>query len=244
MNKEYIGKGVSVFTNENHTFGTDAVLLADFAGIQKNEKPCDFGTGCGIIPMIWARDEVCKNEIHAVEIQKEACEIFEKTIKENNFEDKIKISNSDINFIKEHFSHSSFDVVTMNPPYFEKNSGKESPNESVRIARHEIMSDIFSAAKSASYVLKYSGRFCVCHRAERLCDVYEAMRKNNIEPKRLRHVMNYPDSSPWLVLVEGRKGGKNKLVTLPPLVLYNKDKKPSEEYERIYSAFYEKESEK
>lgn len=242
MKKEDIGRNYFLYTDENHTFTTDAVLLADFAYIGRKEKVCDFGTGCGIIPMIFARDNVTEREICAVEIQKNACELFEKTVKENLLEEKIKIYNFDINHIRDYFEHSSFDTVTMNPPYFEKNSGKTNANESVLIARHEVKCDIFSAAKSAAFALKHSGRFIVCHRAERICDVFEAMRKNNIEPKRIRHVMNFEDSEPYLVLVEGRKGGKNKLVTYPPLILYGKNRKESEEYLRIYKPFLEKEN--
>lgn len=240
MKKEDIGKGFFVYTDGEFSFTTDAVLLAYFANAKKKEKICDFGTGCGIIPMIFVRDGVTNQTITAVEIQKSACELFEKTAKENGVENEVEIINCDLKKIKEVFPSPSFDLVTMNPPYFEKDSGKQSDTVERKIARCEVMCDVFSAAKSANEILKFSGRFVVCHRAERLCDVFEAMRKNHIEPKRLRHVMNYPDSSPYLVLVEGRKGGKNKLVTEPPLVLYDSDKTPSEEYLKIYSHFYEK----
>lgn len=242
MKKEDIGKNYFVYTNEDHSFTTDAVVLAYFSAVKKSEKLCDFGTGCGIIPIIFLRDELTKEKISAVEIQSEACDLFEKTVKENHLEDKVEIFNHDLKNIREIFPASSFDLVTMNPPYFEIDSGKQSDTQARKIARCEICCDIFSAAKSASDILKYSGRFVVCHRSERLCDVLEAMRKNSIEPKRLRFVMNYPESAPYLVLVEGRKGGKNKLLTEPPLILYNSDKTPSEEYLKIYSSFFEKDA--
>ena len=237
LRKEDIGNGFFVFTNNDFSFTTDAIVLSYFSNIKKKEKVCDLGTGCGIIPMIFVRDDVSAKEISAVEIQEEACRIFEKTIKENNLEEKIKIYNIDLKNAKEIFNNSLFDVVTMNPPYFEKNSGKQSESLKRKIARCEIKCDIFSAAKSASEILKHSGRFIVCHRAQRLCDVFEAMRKNHIEPKILRHVINFPGEKPYLVLVEGRKGGGNGLETLPPLILYNEDKTPSEEYLKIYSKF-------
>lgn len=240
MKKEDIGKNVFVYTDGDHSFTTDAILLADFANVRKREKLCDFGAGCGIIPMIFARDKATNEVITAVEIQEEACEIFKKTLAENHLEERIKILNFDLKNIREIFSSPTFDVVTMNPPYFEKDSGKQSETPGRKIARCEVMCDVFSAAKSASDVLKFSGRFVICHRAERLCDVFEAMRQNGIEPKRMRHVINFPGSAPYLALVEGRKGGKNKLITEPPLVLYNGDKTPSEEYMRIYSPFFEK----
>ena len=48
----------------------------------------------------------------------------------------------------------------------------------------------------------------MCHRPERLAEVMFEMRKNKIEPKRLTLVNNATtDKEPWLVLVEGKKGG-------------------------------------
>lgn len=242
MKREYLGKGVNIVVSDNHTFGTDAVLLANFADIKRKEKACDFGTGCGIIPMLWVRDDKSRNPITAVEIQKEACELLENSIAENGFEEKISVNNFDIKNISNFFSSPCFDVVTMNPPYYMENSGKESDNESIRIARHEVKCDIFLAAESASKVLKFSGRFCVCHRSERLCDVFEAMRKNGIEPKILREVYTASGKNPYLILVEGRKGGKNGLKILPPLIMYDKNGNMTEEFKEMYSGFYEGDS--
>ena len=33
-------------------FGTDAVLLADFAGVKKGERVADMGTGTGVLPLL------------------------------------------------------------------------------------------------------------------------------------------------------------------------------------------------
>lgn len=33
-------------------FGTDAVLLADFAAIKPGERVCDMGTGTGVLPLL------------------------------------------------------------------------------------------------------------------------------------------------------------------------------------------------
>ena len=65
---EYLGSGIKVAVSKEHSFGTDAVLLADFASPKRNEKACDLGTGCGIIPMLWCRNAQAK-EITAVELQ-------------------------------------------------------------------------------------------------------------------------------------------------------------------------------
>ncbi len=215
---EYLGGGISVLVSDVHTFGTDAVLLARFAGVRKKDVCCDLGTGCGIIPLLWLREEI--NEcVTAVEIQKNACELVKLSVELNNLEGKLEIVNCDLKEYKQNLPMGKFSVVTFNPPYFSRESGEESPDESTRIARHEIMSDVFSGAECASYILKYGGTFCVCHRPERLCDVFEAMRKNGIEPKKMTLCRRKQGMKPFLVLVEGKKGAKCALTVTDDIIL-------------------------
>ncbi len=204
---EYLGGGIYACVSDEHTFGTDAVLLARFANARKRDKCCDLGTGCGIIPLLWLREKK-ENSVFAVEIQQNACELVKEAVKINSLEEKLQIVNCDLRLFAENLPMGEFSVVTFNPPYFSKDSGEKSPNESVRIARHEIMSDVFDGARCASHILKYGGRFCVCHRPERLADVFEAMRKSGIEPKKMTLCRRKKGMKPFLVLVEGKKGGK------------------------------------
>ena len=44
---EDLGEGIGVVVSKQHTFGTDAMLLASFANPKRNDIACDFGTGCG-----------------------------------------------------------------------------------------------------------------------------------------------------------------------------------------------------
>ncbi len=65
---EYLKPNFGLVVSPWHTFGTDAVLLSAFAAPKRQDTVCDLGTGCGIIPMLWARDGLCK-KIDGVEIQ-------------------------------------------------------------------------------------------------------------------------------------------------------------------------------
>ena len=78
-------------------------------------------------------------------------------------------------------------------------------------------------AKSASKLLRFGGKFCICHRPERVFDAMVAMRNNGIEPKRLRFVSKKGDTQPWLVLIEGKRGAKNGLKVDKPFIAYNDD---------------------
>ena len=52
LKKEPLGKGFYVYVSGHHTFGTDAVLLSNFAKSTEKDKMVDLGTGCGIIPLL------------------------------------------------------------------------------------------------------------------------------------------------------------------------------------------------
>ena len=43
--KEYLGSGITALVSDEHTFGTDAVLLSDFARIRRKDVCGDLETG-------------------------------------------------------------------------------------------------------------------------------------------------------------------------------------------------------
>ena len=217
---EDLGEGVGVVVSKQHTFGTDAMLLAHFANPKRNDIACDFGSGCGIIPFLWLRDGKCK-EITAIEIQENGCNQMLRS-KELNNTDKITILHRDLKEIDE-LKAGSFDLVTMNPPYKIENGGIKNDEEYATIARHETFCNMNDIAKSASRLLRFGGKLCICHRPERVFDAMYAMRENGIEPKTLRFVSKKGDTQPWLVLIEGKRGAKNGLKVEKNLVAYNDD---------------------
>ena len=55
IKKEPLGNGFYVYVSGHHTFGTDAMLLNNFARATAKDKMVDLGTGCGIIPLLSLR---------------------------------------------------------------------------------------------------------------------------------------------------------------------------------------------
>ena len=203
---EPLGNNIKIVVSPSHTFGTDAILLANFASVKRKDIACDMGTGCGIIPMIWCKGET--KQIYAVDIQPKAISQLEKSIELNGITGRIIPINCDLRSFGDALPQGQLDLVTMNPPYKPVGTGIESISEAERIARHEVCCTVEDACAAAKKLLKYGGRFCMCHRPERLADVIFEMRKNKIEPKRLTFVNNATDSAePWLILIEGKKGG-------------------------------------
>ena len=99
MKAEPIGNGYNVLVDGVHTFGTDAILLADFAAPKGTDTAVDLCTGCGIIPMLWAKNQSV-SKAYGVEIQPLAVELFSKTITDNKVEDSIFATLADLKELK------------------------------------------------------------------------------------------------------------------------------------------------
>ena len=61
------------------------------------------------------------------------------------------------------------------------------------------------------------------HRTDRLIEIIEEFKKNNIEPKKIQLIYPKEGVESNMVLVEGRKNGKSGLKFLPPIIAHNAD---------------------
>jgi tRNA1(Val) A37 N6-methylase TrmN6 len=212
-----------------HRFGTDAFLLANFAAPRHKDAVCDLCTGCGIVAAVMY-ERFRPKSIEAVEIDREAHELLCMTIEKSHFENFTAVCAD----LKDWRAEREVDVITCNPPYFSDGAGIKSREKTAANARHEILCDFSDVCICAARSLKYGGRLCICNRPERLCDIMCDMRAAGIEPKRVQFVSKNKDSSPWLVLVEGRKGGKPFLQVEKNFYTQRPDGERSEELTNVY----------
>ena len=237
---EYVKPNFGLVVSPAHTFGTDAVLLARFAAPKKNTLACDLGTGCGIIPMLWLADGLCRR-VDGVEIRQAGYNQFVRSIRANGLEENAFAHLADLKNLDAVLPRETYDLVTMNPPYKAENTGILSDSAHEKIARHETACTLKDIAAAAARLLKYGGRFCLCIRPERLLETMQTMASNGIEPKKLRLVSKNPNSAPWLCLIEGRKGGKHGMQVQNGLYIYDENGELSAEMRHMYGAYKEKE---
>ena len=235
---EYLKPNFGLVVSPWHTFGTDAVLLSAFAAPKRQDTVCDLGTGCGIIPMLWARDGLCK-KIDGVEIQTAGVNQLSRSVTANHLEEKVFVHHADLCALSGILPQGAYDLVTMNPPYKAANTGIESTAAHEKIARHETLCTFADVSSAAKYLLRFGGRLCICFRPERLADAVRCMQTQKIEPKRLRLVSKNTQSAPWLCLLEGRLRGKVGMQIEPNLFLYDSVGNLSDEMRRIYGAYKE-----
>lgn len=237
MNRQPLGKGYFINVSKNHTFGTDAVLLADFAGVKKVKTHCDLGAGCGIISMLLLKNQKVQKSF-GVEISREAVDLAQQTA--NEFaKDSFFPIHADLRALKGVLPFGEADLVTCNPPYKASGSGILSAGDRDIVARHETMCTLEDVISAASHLLKSSGRLCICQRPERLADIICLMRQYKLEVKRVRTVSKKVGEEPWLVLVEGRRDAKSGVRILPPLFVYDENGNLSSEMLQIYGDYKE-----
>ena len=236
LRKEPLGKGFFVYVTDHHTFGTDAVLLSNFASAKRRDKMVDLGTGCGIIPLLMLR-EGNLSFATGVDISDEATVIACKTVADQNIEN-FKIVNSNLTDLKGKVEFGCHTLVTCNPPYKAPNGGLKNPDRVLQVARHETECTLEDIVSVGAKLLQTGGRLCMCHRPERLSELLSLMTKYKVEPKRLRLVCQRKGEEPWLVLVEGRRSG-NIGLRIEPTLYVEEDGGLSSEMIEIYGAYKE-----
>lgn len=215
-------------------FSLDSVLLPNFVTLNKNVKTImDIGCGNAPIPIILSTKTAAN--IIGIEIQKDVYSLAKESILINKLENRIKIINADINDIYRNYEPCSMDVITCNPPYFKYQKDSNINNSDYKtIARHEITLNLQQIMVVAKYLLNNNGVISLVHRPERLIDICEEMRKNNIEPKRMQLVYPHPGSEANILLIEGRKNGKPGLKILPPLVSHTDEGEYTAEIKKFF----------
>ncbi len=214
-------------------FGMDAVLLAHFADIRLRDHVVDLGTGTGILPLLMSQKEETAT-FEGVEIQAMMADMATRSILMNGLEKRITIHCGDMRDTKGFLNHHKANVVVCNPPYGKNGAVLCNHLDTVTVARHETNSTLTDVIKAGARLLGYHGRFYVVFPAQRMLEVCDAMRAENIEPKRMQWVYAKASKAPYLVLVEGMKEAKASLLCMPPLIVYNEDGSETDSLRTIY----------
>ncbi len=228
------------FQYENsHKFSTDALLLAQFAPLEKVKTFAELGTGCGIIALeimekLMNDDEsLLKEKASAIAIDynskllesaKENAKLYAHAERiffiEEDLEKFPNVNNSETKKFK-----NSCDLVICNPPWLMKNQGKL-PKESMKqnaLFGDENTYDIFFSG--AKYFVKERGFLCFISIAERLELIFAALKKNGFALKKMQFVHKNSENSSIFVLFLAEYKGKSltfkhsDLKILPPLFL-------------------------
>ncbi len=213
---EAIGGGLAVAVDAHCRVSEDGLLLARFAAPTPQDIACDLGTGNGIIPLYWCRRDPPAH-ITAVEREAAFAALAHAAITRFALAERITLTEADWNNAEAMPKAGSMTLVTCNPPYFPFGASRPSPDALRRAARQEdAPAMLIGLCRAAKRLLADNGRFCLCHRPERLDDVFAALHEAGLVPRRLQFVQARDGAAPWLFLLEAAE--KGALRVLPPLV--------------------------
>lgn len=214
-------------------FSMDAVLLADFAPLNKRiHRIMDFCSGGGIIPLLLSAKT--QAEIKAIEIQEPIAEMARRSVQLNGLDEQIQIITGDIRQLTKPIKE--FDLITCNPPYFKLDSSHRlHKNNCHAIARHEIQLTLEEWIEKAALLLKDKGKLVIVYRPNRLDDLLEALLVHHFAVNRLKFIYPKPDQRANGVLVEAiYRGGRQGIKVEPPIIVHQLDNSYSPQMERIY----------
>ena len=214
-------------------FGTDSVLLADFAAPRRGDAAADLGCGTGAIALLMAAHRPGL-VVDAVELQPEIADMARRSVLLNGMEDRVRVLRADMREAWRTLGAGTKSLVVCNPPYGRSGAALESLSETNRISRHEGNLTPGDVARAAAMLLKNGGRFCAIYPAPRAYELMRAMDDHRIAPKRVRTVHGVEGRAPKFVLLEGVKLGGEGLHWMEPLVLRDADGSFSREWHRIY----------
>ncbi|MDR0555970.1 MAG: methyltransferase [Holosporaceae bacterium] len=205
----------------------DPIILSSFVHPRPRQKILDVGCGVGTIALILKRRE-CLSEITALDIDTEMCEICRENSAMNSLDiEVIAVS------IESSVFGSSFDQVVTNPPFLQKKSSRIS--ESKILANFETI-DLADWISYCLRTLKNRGIFTMIHRASRLGDILEALKRNKIAEigdVQITPIFPKIDSAANRVLVQAQKSCKSESKILPGIIVHNTDGSYTEAMQRI-----------
>lgn len=237
---EPFGSGNQVIVSDVHHFSTDTILLADFSMPKKGSRCAEFGTGCGLISLLWCQKSAPK-KVWAIDFQEDACSQARRSAALNHFSE-MSVLSLDLRKISELPAKElplplNLDLVACNPPYQPTDAGQHNQIQGKTSARHETGCTFREVASAASRLLRWGGRFCCCLPPRRLAESFSVLQNVGLEPKKMRLVQHRSQNPPFLFLLESRRGGNSGMELLPTLILETENGSCSPEMLRIYGDY-------
>ena len=136
--------------------GTDAILLARWVEVSKNDEVLDIGTGCGLIPLMLAQKGI--KSADAVEIDYDSYEEAMQNFNNSAWKSRVFAINDDVKHYAA-ISDKKYDLIVSNPPFFFGDNIPE--KEKKGLARHTNTLSYNDLLNSVKKLLKPEGRFAL-----------------------------------------------------------------------------------
>ena len=202
-----------------YRFTSDSVLLSRFATAKKGDVVADFCAGSGIVGFhfyVLNREKFPQMPVTLFELQEDLSALSKKTASYNGFKNFSFVQGKLQEIPKEY--NDKFSLILCNPPYEKQGVGFDNDEYHKAICRKEITLTLAEIARAANRCLKFGGRLCMLHRADRLAEVCYTLHDYKLEVKKIQFVGGREGTKPYLVMVEAVKGGKPSCLVLETII--------------------------
>lgn len=187
-----------------YRFTSDSVLLTRFVKGKKRDTVADFCAGSGIVGLHFYALNPHISSVTLFEMQSELSEMSGRSVLLNGLTNFSVVCTRVQDIGREYDDY--FSLILCNPPY--ERGGFENADPAKAICRKELTITLKEITDAAFRKLKFGGRLALTNRADRLAEVLYTLKNSGIEPKRVQFVRGTPRAKPYLILVEGTKGGR------------------------------------
>lgn len=209
--EELFGDKKIIQNKELYRFTSDSILLSRFARAKAGDKVADFCAGSGIVGLHF----LCLNGhisgVTLFEMQHSLSDMSRRTVEYNGFEN-VKVVCCRLQDIGREYD-DKFSLILCNPPY--ERGGFDNISYEKAVCRKEITVTLAEILDVAARTLKFGGRLAIINRADRTAELIYGMKSRGLEPKRMQYVCGTRGGKPYLVMVEGCKGGREGVEVLP-----------------------------
>ncbi len=218
-----------------YRYSVDSLLLYDFIHLKTARRIADLGAGSGIVGILLAKKYPAAR-VSLLELQEGLYALAKKNIVLNGLEQRAVAVKCDLSSLHAaHIVPATFDLVVSNPPFRKQMSGRINVEEERAIARHEIKVKLSDVVRAASSLLRARGRFCVVYHPGRLAELGDSLKRERLEPKRMRFVHSDDSTEAKMVLLEAVKDGRAGLKVESPFFIYTRKRGYTDEMQRIYT---------
>ena len=196
-----------------YRFTSDSILLSRFARAKVKDDVADFCSGSGAVGFHFLCLNKHINSLTLFELQPSLADMSQRTAQANGFD--VTVEQGRLQDISKDYD-GRFSLILCNPPY--ERGGFDNSVYERAICRKEITITLEEIIKIAASKLKFGGRLDIINRADRTAELFYTMKKYGIEPKRMQFVKGSENSSTYMIMAEGVKGGKPSIEILPTIV--------------------------
>jgi tRNA1Val (adenine37-N6)-methyltransferase len=193
-------KKVIVFQNKNgYRFSVDAPILADFLPDLPTEEALEIGTGCGIISML-ALYKKKFSKIYGIEIQETLSQLARSNAEKNGFIENFQVIHEDFYDVYKDFK--GIETIFSNPPFFQLNHGRLSPNDEIRLAKTESRMSLPQLLKKTFHILSPKGSLYLILPYNRRDELTNIAGETGFSVAKVREVFSFNDGKPERFLVQ------------------------------------------